>query len=181
LIPSCAITSAISQSGILIARIAFLQQKQSTRIFTDTAIRRLPDCATNRARRILRSVVSPWAITSSDADKLDALRRLDQFRPWHSLDEKRYCLVCGKIITGGQIELMGGRRGDGPQRVNCPTKGCHSIPFDWVLPTDEIMANLALLEAEASSTPAPHFDLWVREKSIASRLRKFAQRLKQSR
>ena len=35
-----------------------------------------------------------------DTDKLDVLRRLDQFRQWRSLGEKRFCLVCGKIITG---------------------------------------------------------------------------------
>jgi hypothetical protein len=125
-------------------------------------------------------VVSPSAITSSGADKLDALRRLDQFRPWHFLDEKRYCLVCGKLITGEQIQVTGGTRGNGPLRLNCPTTGCHSIPFDWVLPTDEIMANLALQEAEARSAPATHFDLGVREKSIASRLHKLALRLKRS-
>ena len=43
------------------------------------------------------------AVTLPDADKLDALRRVDQFRQWRSLDEKRFCLVCGKIITGRQI------------------------------------------------------------------------------
>ena len=65
-----------------------------------------------------------------------------------SLDEKRYCLVCGKIIAGGQILMTGGTRGDGPLRLNCPTERCHSIPMDWILPTDEVMASLALREAE---------------------------------
>jgi len=37
-----------------------------------------------------------------DAEKLNVLRQLDQFRQWHSLDDKRYCLICGKIITGQQ-------------------------------------------------------------------------------
>jgi hypothetical protein len=87
-------------------------------------------------------------IKLSDVDKLDALRRLDQFRPWRSLDEKRYCLVCGKIITGEQILVTGGTRGNGPLRLNCATERCHSIPMDWVLPTDEVMASLALREAE---------------------------------
>ncbi len=48
-----------------------------------------------------------------DPDKLDVLRRLDQFREWHSLDDKRFCLVCGKIIVGGQIQINGGTRGNG--------------------------------------------------------------------
>jgi hypothetical protein len=46
----------------------------------------------------------------SDSQKLDALRRLDQYREWHSLDDKRFCLVCGKIITGWQIQVTGGTR-----------------------------------------------------------------------
>ena len=87
-------------------------------------------------------------IKLSEGEKLEALRRLDQFRPWRSLDEKRYCLVCGKIITGEQIEVAGGTRGNGPLRLSCPTEHCHSIPMDWVLPTDEI---LALVKAEITA------------------------------
>jgi len=92
-------------------------------------------------------VVLSSPINLSDVDKLEALRRLDQFRPWRSLDEKRFCLVCGKIITGEQIQVIGGMRGTGPQRIICPTPNCHSIPMDWVLPTDEVLGNLALREA----------------------------------
>ena len=77
-----------------------------------------------------------------DTDKLDALCRLDQFRQWRSLDEKRFCLVCGKIITGRQIQVAGGTRGNGPLRLSCPTERCNSIPMDWVLPTDEILAKV---------------------------------------
>ena len=83
-------------------------------------------------------------IKLSDGDKLETLQRLDQFRSWRSLDEKRYCLVCGKIITGRQIQVAGGTRGNGPLRLSCPTERCHSIPMDWVLPTDEILENMAL-------------------------------------
>ena len=85
----------------------------------------------------------------SDDEKLEVLRRLDQFRQWHSLDEKRYCLVCGKLITGRQIQIAGGTRGNGPVRLNCPTQSCNSIAMDWVLPTDEILARVEkLAEAE---------------------------------
>jgi hypothetical protein len=125
-------------------------------------------------------VVLSWPTNLSDGDKLEALRRLDQFRPWRSLDEKRYCLVCGTIITGQQIQVMGGTRGNGPLRLSCPTERCHSIPMDWVLPTDEVMANLALREAERSNVPALNFDRGPRENSIASRLRKLALRFKRS-
>jgi hypothetical protein len=97
-------------------------------------------------------VLSP-PITLSDKDKLDALRRLDQFRQWRSLDERRYCLVCDKIITGRQIRLDGGTRGNGPLRLSCPTERCNSIPMDWVLPTDEILARAETVAAEGRDAP----------------------------
>src|SRR5213078_4003970 len=98
-------------------------------------------------------------VTLSDVDKLDALRRLDQFRQWRSLEEKRYCLVCGNIITGRQIQVAGGTRGNGALRLNCATERCNSIPMDWVLPTDEILAKVEMMAAEerrraSVSTPA---------------------------
>ena len=84
----------------------------------------------------------------SDEEKLEVLRRLDQFRQWHSLDEKRYCLVCGKLIMGRQIRVCCGTRGNGPLRLNCPTEKCNSIPMDWVLSTDEILAKVEKLAEE---------------------------------
>jgi hypothetical protein len=119
-------------------------------------------------------VVLSSPINLSDAEKLEALRSLDQFRSWHSLDDKRYCLVCDKIITGRQIQVTGDTQGNGPFLLNCPTERCYSIPIDWVLPTDEIMANLALREEERSDTSVLHFDRRARENSIGSRLRKLA-------
>jgi hypothetical protein len=87
-------------------------------------------------------LISPAHV--SHEEKLKILRRLDQFRHWHSLDDKRYCLVCSKIISGHQIRLLGGTRGNGPLRVVCPTERCHSIPMDWVLPTAEILADITM-------------------------------------
>jgi hypothetical protein len=130
--------------------------------------------------------LSPPVILSY-ADKLDALRRLDQFRQWRSLDEKRYCLVCGKIITGRQIEVAGGTRGNGSLRLSCPTERCNSIPMDWVLPTDETLAKVEMMAAEerkaAASTSAGHGNggperLKRAHNGIASRLRNFAFQFK---
>ena len=94
------------------------------------------------------------AVTSSDNEQLEALRQLDQFRQWHSLDEKRYCLVCGELVTGRQIQVAGGTRGDGPLRLHCPTVGCNSIPMDWVLPTDEILARVEKLAEDERKASA---------------------------
>jgi len=85
---------------------------------------------------------------------LEVLRRLDQFRQWHSLDEKRYCLVCGTLISGRQIQVAGGTRGTHPLRLSCPTDGCNSIPMDWVLPTDEILAKVEKLAEEERKASA---------------------------
>lgn len=84
------------------------------------------------------------AIQLSDGDKLDILRRLDQFRKWRSLDDRRYCLCCGNLITGGEIQVVGGTRGTGPLRAICPTERCNSIPMDWALPTDEVLAKISM-------------------------------------
>ena len=94
------------------------------------------------------------AIRLADDEKLEVLRRLDQFRHWHSLEEKRYCLVCGKLISGRQIRVAGGTRGNGPLRLNCPTESCNSIPMDWVLPTDEILAKVERLAEEERKASA---------------------------
>ena len=81
----------------------------------------------------------------TDADKLAALRLQDQFREWRSLDDERYCLVCGKIITGRQIRVAGSADGNGPPGLSCPTEQCNSIPMDWALPPDEILAAAEIL------------------------------------
>jgi hypothetical protein len=92
----------------------------------------------------------------SDSDKLEALRRLDQFREWRSLDDKRFCLVCGKIITGRQIRMTGRARGNGSLELSCPTAQCKSIPMDWVLPTTEILSLIETASAkELDVVPPP--------------------------
>ena len=90
----------------------------------------------------------------SDEENLEALRRLDQFRQWHSLEEKRYCLVCGNLISGRQIQVADRAPGNGPLRLSCPTEGCNSIPMDWVLPTDEILARVEKLVEEERKASA---------------------------
>ena len=92
------------------------------------------------------------SISLPDAEKLNVLRMLDPLRPWHSLDDKRYCLVCGKIITGHQIQVAGGTRGNGALRLSCPSEHCNSIPIDWMPPTDEILARVEMLAAEEHET-----------------------------
>jgi len=121
----------------------------------------------------------PPALELSAEDKLDVLRRLDQFRQWHSLDDKRYCLGCGKVINGRELRVIGGTRGTGPLRVICATLQCPAIPMDWVLPTTEVLTRTA--EPVRPTSPPPEIKTVPRRRpikraisSIATRLRPFA-------
>ena len=120
----------------------------------------------------------PSSNTLSDADKLDVLRRLDQFREWHSLDDKRFCLVCGKILSGRRIQIAGETQGNGPLRLSCPTERCNSIPMDWVLLTDELVALAKTPTPEDHNTTPPRGADNSEEHGLTSRLRKFALHLK---
>jgi hypothetical protein len=90
------------------------------------------------------------SIKLPDEDKLEVLQRLDPFRHWHSLDEKRYCLVCGEMITGRQIQVIMGTPGKMSLRIICPTKYCDAMPMEWVQPTDEVLITLAMVDTERS-------------------------------
>ncbi|PYK03314.1 MAG: hypothetical protein DME63_03640 [Verrucomicrobia bacterium] len=114
-------------------------------------------------------------IVLSGTEKLEILQRLDRFRKWHSLDDKRYCLACGQIIEGRDVLVVGGTRGTGPLRLICPTRNCHSIPMDWVIPTDEVLTRMSTLPEEETlprkTTARP------REK-FSTRFRKFAMQFR---
>jgi len=97
---------------------------------------------------MFRPMTAVSSINLSDEDRLDTLQRLDQFRHWHSLDEKRYCLVCGEIITGRQIRVIMDTRRNRLLRVICPTKHCDSMPIEWVWPTDDLLIKIAMVEIE---------------------------------
>ena len=90
------------------------------------------------------------SIMLSDEEKLDIMRRLDQFRQWRSLDQKRYCLVCGEMITGREIQVIESACGETPLRIVCPTKHCDAMLIEWVLPTEDVLIKIAMVDAERS-------------------------------
>jgi hypothetical protein len=67
-------------------------------------------------------------------DKLAALRRLDKGRAWNSLDDQLYCTICKNVISGRQIEVVGGTNGLRALHLKCSTPGCFSTPADWLVP-----------------------------------------------
>jgi hypothetical protein len=80
----------------------------------------------------------------SAEERLQALRRLDIFHPWESVDEKRLCGRCRKIITGRQVKIWGDRPGGEPAHLECPSKGCLAVPLEWIM-----------LDSPAERTPEP--------------------------
>ena len=90
------------------------------------------------------SLVFP--IKLSDEEKLDLLQQLDRFRVWNSLNEKRYCLVCGEIVTGREIQVVRDTFGNALLCIVCPTAHCDARPVEWVRPTEEAL--IAMVEGE---------------------------------
>jgi hypothetical protein len=81
------------------------------------------------------SVISPsQPIQPGAEDKLAALRRLDRSRAWKSLDAQLYCTLCNNVISGRQIEVVGGTNGLRALHLKCSTPGCLSTPADWIVP-----------------------------------------------
>ena len=63
------------------------------------------------------------------AEKLMALREADTFRKWYSLDDRRVCVLCDRVINGRMIDIW--QEDDGSYHLHCPTPGCSSTPRDW--------------------------------------------------
>jgi hypothetical protein len=119
------------------------------------------------------SLLPPIELTAGE--KLEILQRLDRYRKWRSLDDKRYCLACGEVIDGHGIQVVGGTRGTGPLRLICATQQCHAIPMDWVIPTDEILERISILEGERS---LPRKSSVTSREKFTARLRRFAQQFR---
>ena len=115
-------------------------------------------------------------IELSGAEKLEILQRLDRFRKWQSLGDQRYCLTCGEVIDGHSILVVGGARGTGPLRLICPTNCCHSIPMDWVIPNDEVLARVS--EFREQQSQAPKKTPVKSHERFGDRLRKFAMQFR---
>ena len=74
-------------------------------------------------------------------DRLDILRETDPIRKWRSLDDRRICVVCDRVITGRQIKLT--RYSASKVRVACPTDGCAGSPREWVYPGNPLVSEKA--------------------------------------
>lgn len=94
--------------------------------------------------------MEPKPLALSPAEKLLALRELDIFHRWESIDERRYCRGCGKSISGREIKVFARRDGDQAFRLECPTEGCLSVPIDWIMP-EPLAPKLAAVKKASGS------------------------------
>ena len=63
-------------------------------------------------------------------ERLQALRLIDNERRWYSVDDKRVCLICERIISGQEIRISGG---PDHYQLACPTDGCPGNSSHWLL------------------------------------------------
>lgn len=52
------------------------------------------------------------------------------------------------MITGREIQVIESACGETSLRVFCPTKHCDARPLEWVLPTEDVLIKIAMVEAE---------------------------------
>jgi hypothetical protein len=133
-------------------------QEETGIIFRRRKIRISPMCRT--ARRPIAAwlelsdplrMSAPTCVKLSPEEKLEILRRLDEFHFWHSLDDRRMCRECGHSITGWEIQVIEGKHPRDRMRLQCPTEGCVSSPSQWVYADPVLAARLR--------SDIPSFDL----------------------
>ena len=72
-------------------------------------------------------------------ERLSIVRASDHFREWHSLDDRRFCVVCERTFTGRQVRILRDRSGG--FRLRCPTETCKSEPNQWICPGNPHASN----------------------------------------
>jgi hypothetical protein len=62
-------------------------------------------------------------------DRLAVLQEADGHRKWYSLDDRRVCVLCDRVISGRMIDIW--QDSHGSYHLHCPTPGCPATPRDW--------------------------------------------------
>ena len=87
--------------------------------------------------------MSARAIALPSDRRLSLLQRLDRRHRWATIDDRRLCLGCGKLITGRDVQVFRSMGGLGPLRLRCPSEDCRAGPLEWVLPGSSGAAEIA--------------------------------------
>lgn len=85
-------------------------------------------------------------------ERLRVLQANDPRRRWHSLDDQRVCVLCGRTITGRQVSITHDL--SGKYSVRCPTEGCPAVPSDW------FYQGSACSKPSADSIRTGEMDMW---------------------
>jgi hypothetical protein len=75
------------------------------------------------------------------AERLAILQREDGYRTWRSVDDRRVCIFCDRILTGRNVLIR--RAHNGSHHVHCPTRGCPGTPREWVYPGNPFISETA--------------------------------------
>src|SRR5437899_12436491 len=89
-------------------------------------------------------------------DKLAALRRIDKGRPWSSLDDRLYCTICQRVISGRHIAVVRGTNGLRALPRKCSTANCLSTPADWIFPVQCDTVRHIDIHAAFTTPEPPH-------------------------
>ncbi len=84
-------------------------------------------------------------------DRLSVLQEADTHRKWYSLDDRRVCVLCDRVITGRMIDIWQDK--EGSYRLHCPTPGCPATPRDWFY-HGPVRSRLGRVTASRTSLPA---------------------------
>ncbi len=114
-------------------------------------------------------MISLPPIDLNSASKLATLRRLDRSTHWESLRNERQCRRCGEVITGRDIEIVGGTREYGPLRMQCPTPNCPGTAADMVLTKPATFGGTPGFAQVGSASPAAAANRARRQHKAASR------------
>jgi hypothetical protein len=72
------------------------------------------------------------------AERLAILKRLDTSRKWESLDDRRVCVLCARVMSGQRIRIT--VEAGGSCRLRCATRGCLSSADQWVYPGNPLVS-----------------------------------------
>lgn len=90
-------------------------------------------------RRTMKTTSPPIHLPLGPAAKLATLRRLDESRPWNTIDDIRHCLGRGGQFSGREIQIFFFADASPSLRAHCPTADCEATLNDWVWPREGVV------------------------------------------
>src|SRR6476646_364740 len=67
--------------------------------------------------------------------RLALLQRLDPFRQWRTVDDRRICVACDSEFSGRDVRINRSNLS-----LQCPTRGCRGTPRQWAYPGNPLIS-----------------------------------------